>query len=150
VKVKDIMTQNVVSITLEATVEDAAKLLLERNISGLPVVDKYGKLVGIITHKDLLYKNMQPEVPAMLEILGGFVYLGGVDRYNKELKKLVGTKVSDVMTKDVITAGVDDSVQSVAKLMVQNGVNRIPIVKDGQLVGIVSRADIIKSHAIGE
>lgn len=144
------MTQNVVSITLEATVEDAAKILLERNISGLPVVDKDGKLVGIITHKDLLYKNMEPEAPAMLEILGGFVYLGGVDRYNEELKKLVGTKVSDVMTKDVITAGVDDSAQSVAKLMVQNGVNRIPVVKNGQLVGIVSRADVIKSIARGD
>lgn len=144
-KISEIMTKNVVSITLEATVEDAAKLLLERNISGLPVVDKDGKLAGIITHKDLLFKNMQPDTPAMLEILGGFVYLGGVDRFNGELKKLVGTKVSDVMTTDVITAGVDDTVQSVAKLMVNNGVNRIPIVKDGQLVGIVSRADIVRS-----
>lgn len=144
-KVSEIMTQNVVSITVEGTVEDAAKLLLERNISGLPVVDKDGNLAGIITHKDLLYKNMQPDTPAMLEILGGFVYLGGVDRYNNELRKLVGTKVSDVMTTDVITAGVEDTVQSVAKLMVHNGVNRIPIVKDGQLVGIVSRADIVKS-----
>lgn len=149
-KVADIMTKNVISITLEATVEDAAKLLLERNISGLPVVDKDGKLAGIITHKDLLYKNMEPEAPAMLEILGGFVYLGGVGRYNDELKKLISTKVSDVMTKDVITAGMDDSVQSVAKLMVQNGVNRIPVVKDGQLVGIVSRADIIKNTARGD
>jgi len=145
VKVSEIMTQNVVSITVEGTLEDAAKLLLERNISGLPVVDKDGKLAGIITHKDLLYKNMHPDTPAMLEILGGFVYLGGVDRYNNELKKLVSTKVSDLMTADVITAGVDDTVQSVAKLMVNNGVNRIPIVKDGQLVGIVSRADIVRS-----
>lgn len=144
-KVSEVMSQNVVSITVEATVEDAAKLLLEKNISGLPVVDKDGKLVGIITHKDLLYKNMEPDTPAMLEILGGFVYLGGVDRYNGELKKLVGTKVKDIMTTDVITASVDDSVQSVARLMVRNEVNRIPIVKDGQLVGIVSRADVVKS-----
>lgn len=144
-KVSEIMTKNVVSITVEATVEDAAKLLLERNISGIPVVDKGGKLVGIITHKDLLYKNMNPDTPAMLEILGGFVYLGGVDRYNDELKKLVGTRVSDVMTRDVITAGINNTTEEIAQLMVHNGINRIPIVKDGQLVGIVSRSDIVKS-----
>lgn len=144
-KVSEIMTQNVISITVEATIEDAAKLLLERNISGLPVVDKDGILVGIITHRDLLYKNIQPDPPAMLEILGGFVYLGGVDRYNEELKKLVSTKVKEIMTTDVITADVEDTVQRVAKLMINNGVNRIPIIKDGHMVGIVSRSDIIRS-----
>lgn len=147
-KVSEIMTRNVASITVEATVEDAAKLLLERNISGVPVVDKGGNLVGIITHKDLLYKNMNPDTPAMLEILGGFVYLGGVDRYNEELKKLVGTKVSDVMTRDVVTADVNDTTAEVAQLMVHNGINRVPIVKDGQMVGIVSRSDIVKSMVI--
>ena len=147
-KVTEIMSKNVVSITVEATVEDAAKLLLERNISGVPVVDKDGKLAGIITHKDLLYKNMNPDTPAMLEILGGFVYLGGVDRYNDELRKLTGTKVSDVMTKDVITAEVETTTEEIAQLMVHNGINRIPIVKNGQLVGIVSRSDIVRSMVL--
>jgi len=147
-KVSEVMTKNVVSVTKDCTVEDVAALLLNKGISGVPVLDEHGKVIGVVTNKDLLYKTMQPDMPAVLEILGGFVYLGGVDRYNDELKKMTATKVEDIMTEDVITANIDDSVQEVATMMIHNNINRVPVVKDGQLVGIVSRSDLIRSMSM--
>lgn len=147
-KVSEVMTKNVVSVKKDCTIEEIATLLLNKNISGVPVVDDGGKIIGIVTNKDLLYKSMQPDVPAALDILGALIYIGGVDRYNSELKKMTATKAEDIMTKDVITAELDDSVQKIATIMIHNNINRVPIVKGGELVGIVSRSDIIRSMSI--
>lgn len=142
-KVGEIMSTKVVTVKVGTTIEEVARLLAEKNISGVPVVDEKGKLAGIVTHKDLLYKDMEPRLPAAVEILGGVIYLRGVHRYNEELKKLVATKVEDIMTKDVATAREDAEIEEVARLMVDRGVNRIPVVREGALVGIVGRADIV-------
>lgn len=143
-KAKEIMSTNVFTITKETTIEEVAHLFADNNISGVPVVDGANRVIGMVTQKDLLYKDVEPRFPAVVEILGGLIFLKGVKHYNEELKKLVATKAEDVMTKNVVTIGEDAEVEKVAELMAERDVNRIPVIKDDKLVGIISRADIIK------
>lgn len=148
-RVAEIMSKEVVTVGPDTTIEEVAGLLTGKNISGVPVVDEDGKLKGIVTQKDLLYKDMEPRFPAVVELLGGLIYLKGVHKYNEELKKLVATKVEDIMTKEVVTVREDARVEDVARLMVEKGINRVPVVRDGNMVGIVSRGDVVKYIAEG-
>lgn len=143
-KAKEIMSTNVFTITRETTIEKIAHMFADNNISGVPVVDGMNRVIGMVTQKDLLYKDVEPRFPAVVEILGGLIFLKGVKHYNEELRKLVATKAEDVMTKVVITVGEDVEVEKVAELMAERDVNRIPVIRDDKLVGIISRADIIK------
>lgn len=142
-KASEIMTRDVVTIGRNTSIEEVARLLTDHKISGVPVVED-GRIVGMVTEKDLLYKDVEPRFPAVVEILGGMIFLNGVRKYQEELRKLVATKAEDVMTKHVIVADVDMPVEEVAQRMVEKDINRIPVVEAGKLVGIISRADIIR------
>jgi CBS domain-containing protein len=146
-RAQDIMSTDVITIGKDTTIEEIAHILAENNISGVPVVDKSRKIVGMVTQKDLLYKDIEPRFPAVVEILGGMIFLKGVKQYNEELKKLVATKAEDIMTKSVITVSEDETVERIAELMVEKDINRVPVVKDDVLIGIISRADIVRSIA---
>lgn len=148
-KARDIMSTNVITIKKDTTVEEIAKVLTDNNISGVPVVDDDNRVIGMVTQKDLLYKEVEPRFPPVVELLGGLIFLKGVKHYNEELKKLVGTKAEDIMTKNVITVNMDTEIERIAELMVENDINRIPVIDNKKLMGIVSRADIIKFIADG-
>lgn len=141
-KAKDIMSQKVATISRDAVIEDAVRIMNEKNISGIPVVDD-GKVVGIVTQKDLLYRNVEPRFPGVFQVLGGVFFLMG-EKYNEELRKVLATKVEDVMTRDVIAADEDTEVEEVARLMIDKGINRVPVLRNGKLAGIISRADIVR------
>ncbi|KAB3534146.1 CBS domain-containing protein [Alkaliphilus pronyensis] len=146
-KAKEIMTKEVISVKRENTVEEVVKLLIDNNISGLPVVDEENKVVGVITEGDLIYRNKKLQLPSYFTILDSYIFLESTKSLREQIKKMVGYRVEDVMTKKVITANEEDDIEDVATLMANNKINRIPIVKDGALVGIVSRRDIIKAYA---
>lgn len=147
-KVKDIMSTNVLTVSKDTSVEEIAGILVKNNISGVPVVDEENRVIGIVTEKDLLYKDIKPRFPAMVEILGGMMFLSGVKEYNTELKKLVATKAEELMTKRVITIDPDSTIEKAAGIMVNKNINRIPVVdEDNHLLGIISRADIIRYMA---
>jgi CBS domain-containing protein len=143
-KAKEIMSTNVLTVGRDATIEEIAHILTDNNISGVPVVNESNHIVGIVTEKDLLYKDVEPHFPPVVELLGGMIFLKGVKHYNEELRKLVGTRAEDVMTGHVITVDEDTIVERVAELMAVKDINRIPVVSGGKLVGIISRSDIIK------
>ena len=143
-KVKEIMSANVLTVKKDTTIEEIAHILANNNISGVPVVDEDGKVIGIVTQKDLLYKDVEPRFPAMVEILGSLVFLKGAKQHNEELKKIVGTKAEDIMTTIVYTVNEDSPVENAAQLMVERDISRVPVIKDGKLAGIVSRADVVK------
>ena len=139
---KAIMTAPVITITPEMAVRDAVQILVERHISGLPVVNAAGELVGIVTEADLLYKEATPK-PAepLLRWFGRSLWL---ERLVGAYRKVEGRTVGDVMTHNVITATEDTPVHVLASRMVRFGVNRLPIVRDRTVVGIVTRADVLK------
>lgn len=144
-KVKEMMTKNVVTVPPDAKIEDIAKVLIEHKISGVPVVDDVGNLLGIVSEGDLLHKEVSPQVPDIVNILGAFIYYNGVERYNEEVKKLMARTAEEIMTSKVITVTEDEEISKVGELMMKHNIKRVPVMKSWQMVGIVSRADVIKT-----
>ena len=143
-KVSEIMSRNVITIKKDTSIEEIAHILTENNISGVPVVDDENHVIGMVTQKDLLYRDIEPRFPAVVEILGGLIFLKGVRHYQEELRKIVATKAENLMTRNVITINEDAEIEKAAELMVEKDINRIPVVINGNLAGIVSRADIVR------
>ena len=144
---RDIMNKNVITVLEDTMIEEVADILTKNKISGLPVVNQAGKLVGMVTEGDLLHKETNPRTPGYLNILGALIYIGGVDKYKEDLKKLAATKASEIMTTDVITVSGDAKVEQVAAMMVNHNIKRLPVIENDALIGIISRADIIKTMA---
>jgi len=139
---REIMTTPVITVSPQTPVRDAACLLVERHISGLPVVDSEGNLVGIVTEADLLYKEATPKPPEPLwRWFGRSLWL---ERLVGPYRKAEGRTVGEVMTHNVITAEEDTPVHVVASRMVRFGVNRLPVVRDRRVTGIITRADVLK------
>jgi len=144
-KAKDIMVKNVITIKQQATIEEIVKTLINNRISGLPVVDDAGNLVGVVTEEDLLHKEMGPRLPKAINILGAIIFYSGVDIYTEDWKKIMAIQASEIMTDKVVTISEDAEIQEISELMIQHGIKRIPVVYGDKIVGIVSRADIIKT-----
>ena len=142
----DVMVTSVITVGPQASVQEVAKLLLTNRISGLPVVSDQGDLVGIVSEGDLLHRaeaGTGRRRPWWLAILTGRDVLAA------EYVREHSFKVADVMTRHVITATPDTSLQDIAHLLEKNGIKRVPIVDDGRLVGIVSRANLLQALASG-
>ncbi|UMZ74889.1 CBS domain-containing protein [Natranaerofaba carboxydovora] len=145
---KDIMTVSPITINVEEKVEKAAELMTKNNISGLPVVDDKGNLVGIVTEGDLLGKHKKINPPAYFEILGGIILLESTKRFLSEIQKYVSTEVVDLMSKDVKTIGEETTIDEIATIMSENNIKRLPVLNSkNELIGIVSRSDILKGMA---
>ncbi len=140
-RANQIMTRNVVVIAADYSVYDAAEIMLNSNISAAPVVDADGKMIGIVSEADLMHRPELGTVPARswLERLLADDTTGA-----KDFIRSHSHRVSDVMTKKVISAGEGTTVQELAALMQRHHVKRIPILREGKLVGIVSRANLLQ------
>jgi CBS domain-containing protein len=143
-KACDIMATNVITIGTDATVQELAKLLLEKHISAVPVVNENGELLGIASEGDLLRRA---EVGTEKRRSWWLKTLISNDELADEFVKSHARKVTDVMTRRVITAEPDTPISEIATLLEKNGIKRVPIVKDGKVVGIVSRANLIQALA---
>lgn len=137
-KVCDLMTSDVVTLTPTTSLREAASLLVERGISGVPVVDASGAVVGVLSEADIVVKA-GGEV-ARNRLLGWLLEsdFGLEDKIRAE-------SVSDAMTTPAVTITPKRPVHEAARLMVSEGINRLPVVENGKLVGIVTRADIVRA-----
>jgi len=143
-QIKEIMTTDVITVSTSDSVEQCAKLLQENNISGLPVLDESGKVAGMVTEGDLIRRASRIKTPGYLEILGGLIYLGSPKKFVEELQRAMSLEAGQLMSKNVISVKPEESVEKAATLMVENSINRLPVVDDNnKLVGIVSRRDIM-------
>jgi CBS domain-containing protein len=143
---KNIMIKKVITIKKDASIEKLSELLLKNKISGVPVIDDDGKLVGIATEGDLIIRDSDLHFPRYFKLLDSIIYLESLNKFKSNLKKYLGTKVEDVMTAKVRTVRENTPVSEVANIMIRNNVNRVPILnRKGDLVGIITRADIVKS-----
>src|SRR5262249_42741736 len=139
-KAADMMTSDLVTIRPDASVRDAAWILLTHRISAVPVVDGQGHLLGIVSERDLLHRveagterhrSWWSEFNASPEILA------------TEYVKAHSRKVSDVMTKNPVTVGPDTPALEIADLIEERRIKRVPVVQHGKLVGVMSRADFL-------
>ena len=142
---KDIMTDRVLTVQPETSVREVAEMLVTHKISGVPVVDDKGVLVGIVSEGDLLCKEAGPTLPDGLCILGAVIYYHGLREYQREFRKFAALDAQQIMTAEVITARPNAEGSDIARLMQEKHIKRVPIVDEaGKLVGIVSRQDIVQ------
>jgi len=146
-RVNDIMTKDVVTVTKETTVMELAEIFAKRHLSSLPVVDQDGVLVGIVTETDLVEQDKNLHIPTVISIFDWVIYLESDKKFEKELKKMTGRTVGDIYSADVVTVAPDSSIADVADLLSSRKINALPVVAGNKLAGIVSRIDLIRSMA---
>jgi CBS domain-containing protein len=141
-KVREIMTKDVIAVAPKTTIREAAQLMVDHGISGLPVVNDDGRMVGIVTEGDLILRQ-KPE----RKVPWWDLSLGPGEELAREYQKAHGTTVAEVMTRAVLSIGPDLPIESAADLLDGHRIRRLPVIEDGRLVGIVSRGDLIKTLA---
>jgi len=142
-KAEVVMTRNVISIDPDATVLQAARLMLQQHISGLPVIDKDGNLVGVLSEGDFLRRR---ETKTERRRSRWLEFLMGPGRIAAEYSHSHGNKVSEVMTTDVQTVEQDTALEDIVELMERRRIKRVPVVCGGQVVGIITRSNLM--HAM--
>jgi len=139
-----IMTRSVVTVTPDTTIVDAANLMLQRHVSGLPVVDAAGKLVGIVSEGDFIRRS---EIGTGRKRGRWLRFILGAGTSAADFVQEHGRKVSDVMTTSPLTITEDTALAEIVDLMEKNNVKRLPVMRDDKVVGIVSRANLLQAVA---
>jgi CBS domain-containing protein len=148
-RVSEIMDTNPVTVSPDTSVEDVVAAMREHELPGLPVVDADGQLVGIVTEADMVLQDDQGDlhIPHYVNLFGGTVFLESLHRYEDRLRKAFASSAKDMMTRDPDTVSPDTSVHEAARLIHDTGHNRVPVVEDGRLVGVVTRLDLLGALA---
>ncbi len=147
-KARDIMTTDVITVTPQTTIHALANLLLEHKISGAPVVDEAGKVVGVVTEDDLIFQNKRVHLPTAVAILDAFVFLEKPEKMGQEIKKIAGSKVGDICSDKMITVSPNTGLDELATMMVEDKIHTLPVVEHGHLVGVIGKGDIVRTIAL--
>jgi CBS domain-containing protein len=146
-RVAEIVHEEWPTLGPDETVEGAIRLFAEASISGAPVVDG-GRLVGIVTEGDLIFRDADIRAPGFLDILGGLIPLGSWDEYRKEALKSAGVTVDEVMTRELITISPEATLADAATIMAEKRVKILPVAEGDALHGVITRMDILTLHVL--
>ena len=144
-KVKDIMTTELITVSPETEIVQATKLLLENRINGVPVTDETGKLVGILCQSDLIAQQQKLPIPSFFTLLNGLIPLISKKQMEKQVRKIAAVTVAEAMTPNPVTVQADMSIEEVAALMVDRNFHTIPVLDGSKLVGIVGKEDMLRT-----
>ena len=144
-QVRDIMDTNPATVGPETSVQDVVATLREHELPGVPVVDWEGRCVGMVTEADLVLPDDQGDlhIPHYINLFGGTVFLESLSRFESRLNKAFAADAADMMTRHPDTVSPDASVKEAARIIHEKGHNRLPVVEDGRLVGVVTRLDVL-------
>jgi len=141
---QDIMTKEVVSVTLETSLSDLAKIFVKTRFSNLPVLDDTGDLVGIISETDLIEQHKPLHIPTVMTLFDWVFTVGSEKRFQEEVDRVTAATVGELYRKDPVTCPPDATVRELAALMSQHKVHLLPVVDAGKMVGVVARLDLIR------
>lgn len=139
------MTKDVITVTPATTVTELAMLLASNNIGGAPVLDSSGTLLGVVTENDLIDQTKKIHIPTVVTILDSVFYLENPGKMEKEMKKIAGSTVGDIYSKDPRTVDEDTLIDEIATLMAEKNVHTLPVMRGDTLVGVIGKRDIIKT-----
>jgi len=142
----EIMDTTVPTVSPDADARNAVELLAKTEKGAIPVVDEERRLIGIVSESDLVLSDEEADLhlPLFFDLMGSPVFLGSIKHFEDRLNKAFATKVSDLMTADPETVGVDDDAETVARRIAETHHNHLPVVDaDGRLAGLVTRADAL-------
>lgn len=142
-KVSDIMQTEVITVEADTPIKEIANKLIANNLTGMPVV-KGDEVIGLVTEADLIMQKAKLHMPMYIQLLDSALYLEDAAEVEEDLSKMLGLTAKEVMTDQVVTIEADDTVENLATLIEEHHINPIPVTKNNKLVGIASRADIVK------
>ena len=147
--VAEVMIPEPITVQIQTPLQEAIQIMAEKKISGLPVVNDDRQLVGVISETDLMWKETGVETPPYIMILDSVIYLQNPARYEKEIHKVLGQTVGEVMTDKPISIKPNKSLREAAHLMHEKNIRRLPVVdeQEGKVIGILTRGDIIRTMA---
>jgi CBS domain-containing protein len=146
--VADWMNRDLLTVTPSTPLSEAVKLLVDRHIGGLPVIDDAGKLVGVISESDLMWREQGLEQPPYMIFLGGVIYFKNPLTYDRDLHKALGQTVGEVMTRHAISITANTPLPEAARIMHDKKIHRLPVVDENQHpIGIITEGDIVRSIA---
>ncbi len=144
-KAKDIMTTDIISVRGTTPVSELAKLLTSNNISGAPVLNDDDKVIAVVTESDLIDQSKKLHIPTVVTILDSVFYLENPDKMEAEMKKIAGSKVSEICSGSPKTVSSDTQLDEIATIMAEENIHTLPVLEEGKLVGIIGKKDIIKT-----
>ena len=142
---KDIMTKDPIVVSPDTEITHAAKLILDKGVNGLPVVDLEGKLVGIICQSDLIAQQKGLPIPSVFTLLDSFIPLTSMKHFEKAVHKISATTVVDVMTPNPVAVTPETGIEELAGLIVDKKFHTLPVVEEGNLIGVVGKEDILRT-----
>jgi CBS domain-containing protein len=146
--VAEVMSRDPIVVRPETPLKEAIQILAERRISGLPVVDDTGNLLGIISETDLMWQETGVTPPAYIMFLDSVIYLQNPGTYERDLHKALGQTVGEVMSKNPVTISPDKLLSEAARILNDRKIHRLPVLDNtGQIIGILTRGDIIRAMA---
>ena len=146
--VAEVMSRDPITVKPQTALNEAIKIMAEKKISGLPVVDGEGKLIGVLSETDLMWQETGVDPPPYIMILDSIIYLQNPARHEKEIHKALGQTVGEVMSDKPIAISPDKSLREAARLMHNKKIRRLPAIdSEGKVVGILTRGDIIRNMA---
>ena len=147
--VREIMDPDPATVRPESSVEEVISIMRRHELPGVPVVDADGRCVGMITEADLVLPDDQGDlhIPHYVNLFGGTVFLEPLSRFEQRLRKAFASNAADMMTRDPDSVSPDTTVREAARLIHESGHNRLPVVEDGRLVGVVTRVDVLGALA---
>ncbi len=147
VKASEIMKEKVISVPPDMPVDELGRFFIEHDISGVPVINSEGKLVGIVTEYDLVSQSKKFHLPSLLRLFDAIIPLGGANAIEKEIKKMSASHVSDICTMDVITIAEDTPIDEIATIMAEKHITLLPVLREGRITGIVGKREVIRGIA---
>ncbi|HIJ78800.1 MAG: CBS domain-containing protein [Desulfobulbaceae bacterium] len=144
---KDMMAKEVITVKPDLPVEKLAAILWGHRINGVPVVDESGTMIGVVTEGDLVDQKKKFHIPTAIAILDSVIFLDSAKSVEKEINKMTGATVGDICSKKPITIALDTPLDEIATIMSEHKVHTLPVLKNGSLVGVVGKADIIRTLA---
>jgi len=143
---REIMSPDPITVGPEAAVKEMAQVMVDNRIRCLPVVDEEGGLLGVVDEEDLVHPEAKVHFPTTIHFLDSYIFLpSSLKDFEKELRQAVGSRASDVMVESPYTVGPQDSVEDVAALMVDKGLEYVMVVEGGLLKGVITQADLLKN-----
>ena len=145
ITVRDIMSTDLITVTPDMDIARAAKILLDNRINGAPVVDKNGRLIGILCQSDLISQQKKLPLPTLFTFLDGVIQLPSMKQFEKQVSKIAALTVAEAMTPRPVTVAPDTNIETAAALMVDKNFHTLPVVQGSDLVGIIGKEDLLRT-----
>ena len=142
---KDVMQRQVISVLIDTPIKEIAALMLQHNISGLPVVNDFNTVLGVVSEYDLMRKEIQPNEPNIWKVcLWGLTNDSKLHEYEDTLRKCMANTAGDIMTSPAVTVDEMDDIETVGNIMFEKKIKRVFVTRKGTLIGVISRSAFTK------